>query len=107
MPVTLCRWDGRAEELQQQGGPIRRTKSRKATRPRSGAEETSGWAVGFILFAGIMILTAGIILAVLSAIANFLFIPYYPFWALTVIALDVFVVWALAAHGREAADETA
>jgi hypothetical protein len=43
----------------------------------------------------------GITLAVLSAIANFLFLPYYPFWALTVIALDVFVIWALAAHGRD------
>jgi hypothetical protein len=35
----------------------------------------------------------GIILAVLSAIAAFMFIPYYPFWALLVIALDVFAVW--------------
>ena len=43
----------------------------------------------------------GITLAALSATANFLFIPYYPFWSLTVIALDVFVIWALAAHGRE------
>jgi hypothetical protein len=43
----------------------------------------------------------GIFLALLSAIANFLFIPYYPFWALTIIALDVFVIWALAAHGGE------
>jgi hypothetical protein len=43
----------------------------------------------------------GIILAVLSAIANFAFIPYYPFWSITVIALDVFIIWALAAHGRD------
>ena len=43
----------------------------------------------------------GITLAVLSAIANFTFIPHYPLWALLVIALDVFVIWALAAHGRE------
>jgi hypothetical protein len=43
----------------------------------------------------------GITLAVLSAIANFAFIPYYPFWALAIITLDVFVIWALAAHGRE------
>jgi hypothetical protein len=44
---------------------------------------------------------AGISLAVLSAIANFLFIPYYPVWALLIIAVDVFVIWALAVHGRE------
>ncbi|TCN35106.1 hypothetical protein EV644_117127 [Kribbella orskensis] len=126
------------------------------------AQETSGWAVGFILFAGVVMVTAGIFqafdglvalfndeffvatrnyffrfditawgwihllmgvlvilagfgviagqtwarvvgitMAVLSALANFAFIPYYPFWALTIIALDVFVIWALAAHGRD------
>jgi hypothetical protein len=42
-----------------------------------------------------------ITLAVLSAIANFLFIPYYPIWSLLIIAVDVFVIWAIAAHGRE------
>jgi hypothetical protein len=43
----------------------------------------------------------GITLAALSATANFLFIPYYPFWALLIIAIDVLVIWALAAHGRQ------
>jgi hypothetical protein len=43
--------------------------------------------------------TVAIILAVLSAISNFLFIPYYPFWSLLIITLDVFVIWAVAAHG--------
>lgn len=37
----------------------------------------------------------GITLAVLSAIANFFFIPYYPFWSLLIIALNVFVIWSL------------
>ena len=45
----------------------------------------------------------GITLAMVSALANFLFIPYYPFWSLTIIALNVFVIWALAAHGRDVA----
>lgn len=45
----------------------------------------------------------GIIAAVLSAILNFLFIPYYPFWSLLIIALDIVVIWALAMHGRELA----
>jgi hypothetical protein len=45
-----------------------------------------------------------IALAVLSAIANFLFIPYYPFWSLLIITLDVFVIWAIAAHGGELRD---
>jgi hypothetical protein len=45
--------------------------------------------------------TVAIILAVLSAISNFLFIPYYPFWSLLIITLDIFVIWAVAAHGGE------
>jgi hypothetical protein len=48
--------------------------------------------------------TVAIFLAVLSAIANFAFIPYYPFWSLLIIALDVFVIWAVAAHGGELRD---
>jgi len=55
---------------------------------------------GFSLLSGATWARAvGITLAVLSAIANFLFIPYYPFWSLLIIALDVFVIWALAVHG--------
>jgi hypothetical protein len=38
----------------------------------------------------------GIMVAALSAIANFLFLPYYPLWSLAIIALAVFVIWALA-----------
>jgi hypothetical protein len=44
----------------------------------------------------------GITLALLSAIANFLWLPYYPFWSMLIIAVDIFVIWAIAAHGREA-----
>jgi hypothetical protein len=38
-----------------------------------------------------------------SAFANFLFLPYYPIWSLLVIALDVFVIWALCLYNRDAA----
>jgi len=38
----------------------------------------------------------GIILAVVSALLNFMFIPYYPVWSLVVIAFDIAVIWALA-----------
>ena len=31
----------------------------------------------------------------LSAVANFFFIPYYHFWAIVLIALDVWVIWSL------------
>ena len=45
--------------------------------------------------------TIGVVLAALSALANFAFIPYYPIWSLVIIALDFFVIWALVAHGRD------
>ena len=41
-----------------------------------------------------------------SALANFAFIPYYPFWAIIVITLDVLVLWALAVHGRDIKEYT-
>jgi hypothetical protein len=44
----------------------------------------------------------GMTLAVLSAIANFFFIPYYPWWSLLIIALDVWVIWALSRPVEEA-----
>jgi hypothetical protein len=34
----------------------------------------------------------------ISAIANFLFVAYSPDWSLTVIALDVVVIWALCTY---------
>jgi hypothetical protein len=42
---------------------------------------------------------AAITIAMLSAIANFFFIPYYPFWAILMIALNVWVIWALTRPG--------
>jgi hypothetical protein len=66
-----------------------------------------GWVhlgVGIVLFAaGACVLLGqtwakalGIVLAVSSAIANFIFLPYYPFWSIILIAVDVFIIWALA-----------
>jgi hypothetical protein len=79
---------------------------------------TWGWIhllVGLIVaFAGWGLLSGrtwarvvGITVALVSATANFLFIPYYPFWALTIITLDIFVIWAVAAHGGELRDRSA
>lgn len=39
---------------------------------------------------------AGIVLAGLSAINNFFFLPHYPFWSIVLIAVNVFVIWSLA-----------
>jgi len=37
----------------------------------------------------------GIVIACLSALMNFAFIPHYPFWSMILIAFDALVVWAL------------
>lgn len=51
---------------------------------------------GFALFSGaIWARAVGVFLASLVAINNFLFLPYHPLWAILVIALAVFVIWAL------------
>ena len=43
----------------------------------------------------------GMVMAGLSIIANFLFIPHYPFWSILIIALDVAIIWALAVYRRD------
>jgi hypothetical protein len=74
--------------------------------------DTTAW--GWIhLILGIIVALAGVfliagrawagivalVLAALQAVSMFFFIPYYPFWAILVIALDVFVIWALTRPG--------
>ena len=74
--------------------------------------DTTGW--GWIhLILGVLVALAGLalfagqtwaaivaaVLAGLSAVVNFFFIPYYPFWSLLIIALDVWVIWALTRPG--------
>ena len=74
--------------------------------------DTTAW--GWIhLLIGILVLLSGIylfagrgwaavtavVLAVVSAVANFFFIPYYPFWSLLMIALAVWVIWSLTRPG--------
>jgi hypothetical protein len=41
---------------------------------------------------------AGIAIAGLSLIANFMFLPYQPVWSVIMIAIDTFVIWALATY---------
>lgn len=40
-----------------------------------------------------------IVMAGLSAIANFLFIPHYPFWGIIIVLLAIWVVWSIIASG--------
>lgn len=39
--------------------------------------------------------TVGVTLAALSAVVNFLYIPYLPVWSVVVIAIDLAIIWAL------------
>jgi hypothetical protein len=43
----------------------------------------------------------GVVLAVISALVNIAFLAAYPLWAMLIIALDVLVIYALVAHGKE------
>nr|WP_253791787.1 hypothetical protein [Nocardia amikacinitolerans] len=38
---------------------------------------------------------AAIVIAALAIIANFLSLPYYPYWSILIIALSIVVIWAV------------
>ncbi|GAB1515265.1 DUF7144 family membrane protein [Actinophytocola sp. KF-1] len=74
------------------------------------ALDLTGWGWGHLVLGLLVVATggailngrtwgriAGMVLVVLSLIANFVFIPWYPVWSLVIIGLDVAVIWALAA----------
>jgi hypothetical protein len=62
-------------------------------------------AAGIYLFVGkLWARLIGIAVAILSAISNFLFIPYYPIWSILILVLDVLVIWALVFRARAAAE---
>lgn len=65
-----------------------------------------------VLFAGIGLFsgavwarTVGVILAVISGLVAFAWMPWYPVWAILLVTLSVFTIWALTAHGRDIAVE--
>ena len=71
--------------------------------------DTTAWGWIHVVLGAVVVLTglflfsgaawaraAGILLAALAVVNNFLFLPYYPLWSIMVIALAVFVIWSLA-----------
>ncbi|MEV6596258.1 hypothetical protein AB0M36_05250 [Actinoplanes sp. NPDC051346] len=54
-----------------------------------------------ILFGQMWARVLGIMIAVLSALANVAFLPAYPVWCTIIIATDILIIYALAVHGRE------
>ena len=58
--------------------------------------------IGFFLLRGATwARAAGIVVAAISAIVNFTWLPYSPWWALVVIGVDILVIWALASYLRQ------
>ncbi|MFF1412065.1 hypothetical protein ACFVX6_20220 [Streptomyces sp. NPDC058289] len=64
-----------------------------------------------LVFAGCAVISGalwarlfGVSVAGLGAIANFLWLPYYPLWALVLIAVNLLVVWALCRGMHREAD---
>ncbi|MGC5363940.1 DUF7144 family membrane protein [Streptomyces sp. DT24] len=60
-----------------------------------------GWG---ILSGALWARATGVGLAALSVVANFMWLPYQPVWAIISVAIDVFVIWALCSyHNRPVA----
>ena len=57
---------------------------------------------GFGVFRGdVWARTIGVIIAMLSAILNFSWLLYVPFWSMLMIFIDISIIWALTIHGRD------
>jgi len=62
-----------------------------------------------VVLAGVYLLSGavwariiGVILAVVSILVNFAWLPWSPLWSIIMITANVFVIWALTVHGRDA-----
>jgi hypothetical protein len=59
-------------------------------------------AIGIFLLRGqTWARVAGMVVAVISAIMNFVFLPFSPLWAIMIIAVDMLIIWALASYLRQ------
>lgn len=85
------------------------------TLPATNNLSTWGWAIliwgCIVVLAGCCAFTGhmwarivGITAASLNLILQFGFMAAFPFWALSIMLIDVFVIWALAAHGQRIRD---
>jgi hypothetical protein len=61
------------------------------------------WTIaGLAMFQGaVWARTVGVILAGISALVGFSWLPWYPIWGVIFITIAVFVIWALTVHGRD------
>jgi hypothetical protein len=59
---------------------------------------------GLGLFSGaVWARTVGVIMALVTAIVAFAWLPWYPIWAICLLTAATTVIWALTAHGRDLA----
>ena len=58
-------------------------------------------ASGGLFIGAVWARAVGVILAVISGLVAFAWLPYYPVWAILIITVSVFTVWALTVHGRD------
>jgi hypothetical protein len=57
---------------------------------------------GFAVFSGnVLARTVGVIAATVSALGAFTTIQLQPVWNTIIIAVDIAIIWALTAHGRD------
>jgi hypothetical protein len=60
---------------------------------------------GLGLLAGNMVARiVGVVVAAFSALVNWAFVSAYPVWSIIMITIDVIVIYAIIAHGRELKD---
>jgi len=76
--------------------------------------DTTAWGWVHIVLGAVLIISAfglmtgatwgriaAITILAVSIVANFLSLPYYPYWGLLIIALDIVVIWAICTwHGE-------
>lgn len=61
---------------------------------------------GLAVFTGaVWARTVGVIMAVWATLVGFAWLPWYPVWAIIIVAVSVTVIWALTAHGRDITTE--
>ena len=61
---------------------------------------------GVGLFSGaVWARTVGVIMALWAALVGFAWLPWYPIWAIIIVATSFTVMWALTAHGRDIATD--
>ncbi len=59
-----------------------------------------------VLAGNVLARSVAVVLAMLSALVNLVFIEAYPIWSILIITVDVLVIYALIVHGRELHDSS-